>query len=50
MSAAKAATSTAETTQIIQTIRRADGVMGCHTRRMYQRQGTSHLQRAHARR
>ena len=37
-------------TQIIQTMRRADGFIGCHTRRMYQRQGASQLQRAHARR
>ena len=36
-----------EIIQIIQTTRRADGFMGCQTRRMYQRQGAKRCQRAH---
>jgi hypothetical protein len=36
-----------ETTQIIQTMRRPDGFMGCQTRRIYQRQSATRCQRAH---
>ena len=36
-----------ETIQIIQTMRRPDGFMGCQTRCIYQRQGATRCQRAH---